>query len=406
MSTNIANYEAVLKEVYAPAISREFIRNKVLLEKLEKSSDFVDLSGKYYVVPVALTPNQCVGSAGELDTGLGYSQQTITQDAKYYSWIQYAWLQISKRALDGSTSPEAAWENIKDFEFQNIIETLRQNCNRQCYGDGTGSLCTVASASNAAGVTTVTLNNTTGINASNPTKYIKVNRSVDILTSGGTAHATKAQITGFNPATPSFTINEASTNIAAGDIVYLTNSRNKEWDGLAKIIAPTGAVGGIDPATAGNENWAAYRDTTGGAIGYPIIQKAFDQIEINGGKVDLMIGAYGVYRAAATYLETQKRIPVEGTVKLAGGASGMTWNGVEFYKDIDCPDGQLNFIDYDAIQFGQIGDPGWLDNGGIEGGILIPVPQSFLYQAMYYWDSNIITIHRNRLAAIENLTAA
>jgi hypothetical protein len=97
---------------------------------------------------------------------------------------------------------------------------------------------------------------------------------------------------------------------------------------------------------------------------------------------------------------------VDGTVKLAGGMSGMTWNGVECYKDQDCPNGTMYLIDFDAIQIGQIGEPGWLDTGGVEGGILHYIPRSFTYEATYYLDGNLLTIHRNRLAGITNITEA
>ncbi len=394
MATNVAYYESVLKEIYAPAIAKEFIRNKPLLEKLEKSSDNADLSGRYFYVPVALLANQGVGTTGELDT-ITAPVRTVTAGAKYYSYIQWGVCQLSERALKASASFEAAWENLKNFEFASIIEMLRQNVNRQLYGDGTGKLTACGAATST---TTIPVGST---------KYIFENMYVDIIDStNGTPLATNRQVTAVDRTSSTMTIGGNGVTTTTSHIVVRSGAYNKEWDGLAKIVNSTGAVGGIDPATPGYQNWAAHLDTTGGSVGMPLIQKAFDAIELNGGKVDLIIASYGVYRAMANYMESIKRIPVDGTVKLAGGMSGMTWNGVECYKDQDCPAGTAYFIDFDAIQIGQIGEPGWLDTGGVEGGILHYIPRSFTYEATYYWDGNIVTIHRNRLAGIQNITEA
>ncbi|BCV23297.1 phage major capsid protein [Gelria sp. Kuro-4] len=395
MATNVAVYESILKEVYAPAISKEFIKNKPLLEKLEKSAEHAEIGGRYFYVPVALLANQGVGTAGELDT-ITAPTQTVTAGAKYYSFIQWGVCSLSKRALEASVNADAAWENLKNFEFANIIENIRQNTNRQLYGDSVGILtkCGAATSVNVVPITTP--------------KYIFENMYVDIIdTTNGAALATNRKVVAVNRgASPTMTIDGAAVTTTANHGVVRSGSYNKEWDGLAKIVAPTGAVGGIDPATAGYQNWAAYLDTTGGAVGMPLIQKGFDAIELNGGKVDLAVASYGVYRAMANFMESAKRIPVDGTVKLAGGMSGMTWNGVEVYKDQDCPAGTLYLIDYDALQIGQIGEPGWLDTGGTEGGILHYIPRSFAFEAVYYWDGNLITIHRNRLAGITNITEA
>ncbi len=394
MASNVSFYESILKEAYAPAIAKEYVKNKPLLEKLEKSSDMWNAGGRYFYVPLALQSNQSVGTAGEYDT-ITAPTQTVTAGAKYFSWVQWGLCQLSKRALDASLDFESAWENLRQFEFASIIETLRQNINRQLYGDGTGKLATCGAATS---VNTVPVNST---------KYLFVNMYVDLIHQDGTTLATNRKVTAVVKDT-SITIDGAAVTTVATDFVVRAGAYNKEWDGLGKIVKATGAVGGVDPATAGYQEWAAYWDTTGGNVSMPLIQKAFDAIELNGGKVDLIVAAYGVYRAMANYLESQKRIPVEGTVKLAGGMTGFTWNGVETYKDQDCPTGTSYYIDYDALQFGQVTEPGWLEVGtaGGETRLLHYVPRSFTFEATYVHDGNVLTIHRNRLAGISNITEA
>lgn len=394
MATNVQFYEAVLKEVYAPLIAKEYVKNKPLLEKLERSSDYWRAGGRYFYVPLALQSNQAVGTANEYDTITG-PEQTQTAGAKYFSFIQWGVCQLSKRALDASVDPESAWENLRDFEFASIIETLRQNVNRQLYADGTGKLATCGAATSV------------NVIPVDDVKYLKVTMHIDIVDkTSGALLAQNRRITAVDRTNKTITIDGTAVSTTTNHIVVRSGAYNKEWDGLAKIVKATGAVGGVDPATPGYEEWAAYFDTTGGNVSMPLIQKAFDFIELNGGKVDLIVASYGVYRAMANYLESMKRIPVEGTVRLAGGMTGMTWNGVEVYKDQDCPAGTAYFIDYDALQFGEVTSPGWLEVGGPEGGILHYIPRSFTFEATYVWDGNLLTVHRNRLAGIAGITEA
>lgn len=398
MASNVQYYEDVLKEVYAPAISKEFIRNKPALEKIEKSSEYVDLKGRYYDVPLALQANQSVGTATEFAT-ITAPTQTVTASAKYFSYIQWGVCQLSKRALDASTNFDAAWENLKDFEFASIIEMLRQNVNRQVWGDGTGALAACGSMGSAGA--------TVPISSTYPgTKYLFKNMYIDIVNkTNDTVLASNRQITTVNAGT-SIVISGANVQTTTDHVIVRSGAYKAEWTGFDAIIKATGAIGGVDPSTQGYGEWAAYNDTTGGNVSMPLIQKGFDAIELKGGKVDVGIASYGVYRAMANYMESMKRIPVEGTAKLPGGMSGITWNGTEIFKDQDAPNGTLVLLDLDAIQIGQVSDPGWLDTGGTEGGILHYIPRTFTYEATYYWDSNLIVVHRNRLARIQNITEA
>ena len=388
MSTNVANYEYVLKEVYAKAISEEFKKNKPLLEKLERNTELWDAGGRYFYVPLALLGNQAVGTVSETGT-ITAPTQTGTAAAIYYSVNQWGLAQLSKRALDSSTSPEQAWQSLRKMEFASIIEVLRQNINRQLFGDGTGNLT-------ACGVTTAS----TTVNVAS-TKYLKKNMHIDII---GASDAIVAQDrTIVSVGTTSIVISGAAVTTDATNYITRSGSNKLETNGLGNLVAASGAVGGVDPATAGNEEWKSYVDSTGGNVSLKLIQPAFDEIEMNGGNVKLLIGSKGVYRAAATYLEAKTRIAVEGTVKLNGGMSGLSWNGVEMFKDNDCPTGYLYFIDYDSLQIAEVTPPGWLDTGGAEGGILHYVTRSLLYEATYVYDMNLIATSRNKLAVIKNI---
>lgn len=400
MASNIQYYEAILKEHYAPVIARQIWRKTVLLQELEKSSDFVDMSGRYYYVPLELGLNEGIGAAGEYDP-LPEPTNEITAAAKYFSVQQTAVAQLSIRAINAGKGKEAVWEDLQSFKFESITRNLRMDINRQLFGDGSGRLAGCLDMDSAGNVIPV-----------DSTKYLRVGMTIDIVDPNTAAYlAQKRRIVKVNKDT-SIEIDGTAIQTTSNHIITRYGAFNKECDGLAKIVSKTGAVGGIDPATPGFEEWAAaYVDEEGGNISLPLFDRPIREIRLRGGEVDLIIASPGVVTAAANYLESMKRIPVQSEkIKLPGGFVTISWNGVPLAEDPDCPPGTAYFLalelgennDEGALQFGQLGEPGWVDLGD---GILKWAGDR-TYKAVYVWDMNLITIHRNLTAVVKNITEA
>lgn len=399
MAANIQYYEAILKEQYAPVIARQVWRKTVLLQELEKSSDFVDISGRYYYVPLELGLNEGIGAGGEYDP-LPEPTNEITEAAKYFSVQQTAVAELSIRAIQGGKG-EGVWEDVQSFKFESITKNLRLDINRQLYGDGTGKLATCEAMGVADNVIPV-----------DSTKYLRVGMVVDIIDStSDTVLAQKRKITAVTKDT-SITIDGTAVQTTANHIITRYSAYKKECDGLAKIVSTTGAVGGVDPATPGYSEWAAaYVDETGGNVSLPLFDRPIREIRLRGGTVDLIIASPGVLTAAANYLESYKRVPVESDkIKLPGGYIALSWNGVAMTEDADCPAGTAYFLalelgennDEGALVFGQIAEPNWLDLGD---GIL-KWAGGRTYKAIYVWDMNLLTLHRNLTAVVKNITEA
>jgi hypothetical protein len=70
-----------------------------------------------------------------------------------------------------------------------------------------------------------------------------------------------------NPAAPTVTVTTAAATTLGTHYAYIPNPNdatapNPELNGLRQIVSGTGALGGLNPATAGQDWWrAAYRDT-------------------------------------------------------------------------------------------------------------------------------------------------
>lgn len=408
MASNIEFYEAILKENYAPAIAHQVWRKTVALQEFEKTGEYVDLTGRYFYVPLELGLNEGIGAGGEYD-GLPTPTNEIYASAIYYSTQQTGVVQLSLRSMQGSKSKEAAYANIQDVKFESITRNLRMDINRQIFGDGTGKLATVSSSSESSGNTVVAVDSV---------KYLRKNMHVDIMQSGGTARVSGKQILAVDKANNTFTISGTTLGIVDTDFVTRAGTYGKEIDGFAKIVSATGAVGGVDPATAGYEEWAAsYVDTVGGAVSFSLFEKPMREIRNkSGGSVDLIIASPGVVSAAAAHFESYKRIPLSSnTITLPGGYQAVKWSSgegrsVALTEDIDCPEGTAYFLameltdgadgDDKALAFGQLSDPGWMDLG--EG--ILKWAGDRTYKAIWVWDMNLITLHRNMTAVVKNIT--
>jgi hypothetical protein len=101
--------------------------------------------------------------------------------------------------------------------------------------------------------------------------WLHVGSIVDIGTTADTdALATAATVTAISDSAsaPTFTTATSVTTTKDTHFVYIANpnsttAANPETNGLRNIVATTGAIGGVNPATAGQEFWkAAVRDTS------------------------------------------------------------------------------------------------------------------------------------------------
>lgn len=393
----LSYYSAVLKEVYDDYIRDNATKKTVLLDELERTSDFTITTpfGLQFYVPIMLGLPQGHNTTGENGV-LPNAGRTTAQGGTWTPVQVTARIGFSFRAQNIGNSKEAVWQSIPTMEMENIIKFTRQSLNRQLYGDGTGVLAK-CSAMAAAG-------NTIPVDF---TKYIYAHATngmyVDIVDkTNGTVLATNRQVTAKTAT--SITISGAPVQTTANHIVTFYGSYNSEILGLGAIIG-TGTLAGIDPTMPGYEEWQGIViDAANAGPSVPLFEQAFQQIEDNNGEVKFIVCDSGVYRAAAAHLTSYKRIPVESSlVTLPGGQKGIDWNGVALVRDgRDCPANTAYFIDSDVLKFAQISDGGWQDLGGD----IIHWDGQRGYTAVWIWDVQMVTHARNRLVKMINIAAA
>jgi hypothetical protein len=408
MASEVQYYENALKTVYSDEAMFEYVVKPVAtLNELERTPNFTvtqPAGATLITVPVMTGLAQGYNTTDEYGQLPVAGRSTVNQ-ATYYSKQHTATFKFSFRAKNAGSDPDSGWKSIPALEMDSVIQGLRQSINRQIFGDGTGKLAACSAASNT---------NTIPVDT---TKWIYAHATngmyVDIVdTSNGNIVASQRQV--VSKTATSITISGAPIITTSTCIVVITGSYNSEMLGL-DIIVGVKPLGGIDPSVAGNEEWspagyvagltdsAGAFDAAGATPSLPLFQKVFNAVEDNNGKIDFIVAATGVQTAAANYLTSFKRIPVQSNpITLPGGFEGIDWNGVPLGRDKDCPAGTAYFIEKSGLKICEVIPPGWQDLGG---GIIHWDGQRG-YQAVWIWDMQLCAFARNRLAKMINIAEA
>jgi len=391
MAANLTVYDAILKEDYAPAIVEQLNSKTVLLKRLRRDSE--SIAGREFVVPVHGRRNEGIGARGESDSlptagAQGYDNATYTPK---YVWGQIGVTQV---VIEHTRKDRGAFIRAVDSEVRGMARDMACDLNRMFFGDGTGLLETCGTTSNS---TTVQLD------ADAPMKHLRVNMYIDILVKAdGSAVAENRKITAIDKTNKTITIDGAAVTTDNTHGVYRAGNYGKETEGLQNIISDTGALGGIDPSTAGEEYWAAAVFDNGGtlrAIDETLMQKAFDApSENSNGEVSLILGGFGVRRAYQNLLTSLKRYVKP--MQLEGGFSALEYNGKPFTVDKDCLPNKIFFIDESHLSLYQLAKPQWMTE---DGGIL-KWDTGTGYKAVYYWFCNLGTDERAAHALLDDIT--
>ena len=164
-------------------------------------------------------------------------------------------MEISDKAVRASENNAGAFVNLLTAEMEGLIRSSAFNFGRMLFGDGSGVLCTVSSASG----TTVTVDSV---------KNVIEGMTVDILTSGGGAvsGATGRRILSVDRDANTITLSGgALSGVAESNIVCVQGSYNLELTGLGAIFQDTArCTASTAPRTSGwsricRRAWASFR---------------------------------------------------------------------------------------------------------------------------------------------------
>lgn len=402
--------DSVLKEFYLPGIRSILNFEVFLLSQIETNSE--DIEGRRAVLSINTGRNSGIGARSEMGTlpdagHQGYSEERIP--LKY----NYGRVQLSGPVIRSMGSDRGSFTRAITSETQGVTRDLRNDINRQLYGDGSGAIAPLT-----AGASSVNFQITAPTNTQK--RQVQIGMQVDVGTAGMAVPAsTGRKVVTYNPSTGAGTF-DAAVTIAANNFLFRSGSggvpgaaTQKEVTGLAGQIAATGILWNIDPATV--PEWASFVDANAGtlrAVSENMFLKAAQEVNVRcGEEIDLWVTSAGVQRAYAALLQGMRRF--NEPTELRGGFKGLDMsntnqgntgtNTVSMYWDKDCPDSTAYGLSTNRIKWYKMSDWEFMEE---DGAVLSRVPNTDAYEGTLFLYAEMATDGRNAHAKIADLTEA
>ena len=344
--------ENALKTLYLGVVSDQLNTNvNPLLAAIEQTAS--DVWGKEIrkLAPYGINGGIGAGTeTGDLPAAAenNYAQFVLTLKNLYGT------IEISDKAIRASQNNAGAFVNLLNAEMEGLLKASKFNFGRMLYGDGTGTLTTVESASGNNVVVTSVQNLIEGM-------------VVDVLTAEGASTGVAGRrITSIDRSSKTITLSgnaiPAST-LTKGNIITVQGSYKNELTGLGAIFGTGSTLYGLSKTA---NKWLNPRSYTSTAIDDVTIQKVIDEMdEVAGSKADFIVCSFGVKRAYQEYL-TENKSNVD-IMNLAGGYKAISYNGIPVVSYRFAPSGTMYVLDTTEFHLHQLCDWRWLegDNGKI-----------------------------------------
>jgi len=134
-------------------------------------------------------------------------------------------------------------------------------------------------------------------------------------------------------------IKEGFTTMFFGDG---TGNSGKDWLGLEAIVDSTGAVGGINPADAGNSFWASYEEGTAGALTLADMATAYNTVSRGNDHPDMIVTTQTLFEKYESLLQPQLRYTDTKTAD--SGFQNLLFKAAPVVYDDACTSGTVYFL--------------------------------------------------------------
>lgn len=355
MPATLATVDAILKEVYGPRIENQLQNEVVLPRRIERTSDGVtsNVGGKYVDFPVKVKRNTGIGyraESGQLPASGNQGYAEVHVPLRYgYGRVRY-----TGQLMELAKTNVQAFTNAVEAENEGLKDDIAKDSSRIIYGNGSGLMATLADTATSA---THLVDNA---------QWLEVGMLVDVLVissgspTGGLQNAT---IDAINYDTNSVTFS-ASFTAAVTQGVFRAGNYGVEPSGMRNIVATTGALHTLDPAS--QPKWASRVHANGGTprpLSEGLMIALCDDIRRQGGKTSLIMTSLGVRRAYFNLLVQQRRY--SNTKEFAGGFTGLAFNygtEVPVVEDVDHPPKKMHFLQEDEFKIYRSREWHWMDD--------------------------------------------
>lgn len=342
--TTLAN---ILKRHYLPPVREQLNNGVYILSKVASGKEF--LYGSDARIPLHTERSSGISARAESGTLLASGNQgwqVLSFDLVYPA---YGRVRLTGPAIERTSSNVGAFLSAMKSEMDFILNDLKKDLARQCYGDGTAA---IEVASNGGSSTTVTVS-TEAIRKS----QLYAGEVVDI----GTAANYDSKLT----ADPIVSVDEAAgtivmttaSDLSTGGPFYVIRTANavsstvvyELTEGLQSLVDVTagGTVGGLSSTTY--PIWDNNRNTSGGALTEDKMLQLWNLGIAKGANVESyeILTSLGGVRQFYNLKVSQVRYD-EPTV-ISGGFSQLNFMGRPLVGDYEAPYGEMRFLDWSRL---------------------------------------------------------
>lgn len=341
----LQNAENALKTVYLGTVT-DLLNTRVnpLLTKIEQTS--ADVWGKEIRTAARFGINGGIGAGdedGDLPSAYGNNYlQFVTTLKNLYGQIE-----ISDKAIRASADGRGAFTDLLNAELEGLLNASKFNLGRMLYGDGTGLLAT------CAGTTAITVDTT---------RNLIEGLAVDVYASAGTKKGT-ARIKYVDHAGKKVELEGSSVTLAAGDMLYVQGSKDKEITGIGALFNGD-SIYGVQKSA--HPFLKPYSKNVKGALDELVMQEAIDTLENDAGStVDFIACSQKAKYSYIDYMSSFRR-NIDMT-EMEGGFKTISYNGIPLVYDRFVPEGSMYLLNTKAFKLHQLCDWRFLEteNGKI-----------------------------------------
>lgn len=368
MGMTVAQYNAVLKDVYQGPIRNQIRKQTAIYDRVKKVGEHIVQNGRQAVFPILLGWPQGIGAAND-GAPLPDAGQSRYVDCLVPIKHTYARIQVTGPVMRASENNAGAFASVKSSEMQNQIDAFMRDYNRSiCTGTGVGSLATVT-ADIAVGDTIITVDST--VNVFEGARYeLWTNPTVG----GGTQGETILVVSILSDTTFSIAAPGAANIYLAINVIKLIRKGAKEAEvlGISGLIddgSNLSVLQGVDRTV--ERLWRSPVDDPG----VPTVL-TLDDLRSNKNKSEKAGGkpvVYTTYELMAAYekiCQEQKRFV--NVMKFDKGfhREAISYDGAPIFNDEQMPAGYWVFADEKQLAFHQQMEMQWLAPAGSE---MLPV---------------------------------
>ena len=392
----LENAEKALKDVYLDVVANQLNMNaNPLLGKIRQSTG--DVWGKKIIKAISYGINGGIG-AGTEDGALPMASGTNYLNFQAELKNLFGKIDISDKAIRTSSTNTGAFVNLLNNEMENLIKSSSFNLGRMLYGDGTGVLATIDTATTSEDQAKKTYR----VSSTNKLMEGMVVNIVNTVTGEVVTGATQNSKVVYVDRVNKLVVLDKVSNVALSgkEGFVIQDSFGKEITGIGKIFGGDAVLYGVNREE--NKWLYPYDITISGELSETAMQEVLDlQEEAYGTDVNFIGCSAKVRRLYQEYLSTFKRnIDI---MELNGGYKAISYNGIPVVADRFIDEGEMFFLNTKDFTLHQLCDWEWLQ--GDDGKILKQNANHATYSATLVKYAELICDRPCAQARLKGITA-